>query len=233
MMAEHDDDENWRWRTGPLTPASRDLRHRRGAGRPAAPTLPGLGLNCNGSRRPAPTTRSSRIERSRSCSTVLTVIPAQRADPVASSLTRGVARALRTALGPADHARSTATTPASTDSSAACCANLVAKGFDVRLALDDDPKNHAMYVSEDVPLHLHPLRLLPLRAGPAPPDRRRGARPSRCSPAHRRRRRRLPLRPRPRGRRPSHAPPPCRGRRSTGQPGQPTLHSDSAGVETV
>src|ERR1700722_11075769 len=28
---------------------------------------------------------------------------------------------------------------------------LFAQGFDIRLALDDDPKNHAMYVSEGVP----------------------------------------------------------------------------------
>ncbi len=33
---------------------------------------------------------------------------------------------------------------------------LVAAGFDVRLALDDDPKNHAMYVSEGVPcIYIH------------------------------------------------------------------------------
>ena len=29
-------------------------------------------------------------------------------------------------------------------------------GFDLRLALDDDPKNHAMYVAEGVPcLYIH------------------------------------------------------------------------------
>jgi hypothetical protein len=33
---------------------------------------------------------------------------------------------------------------------------LHAEGFDVRLALDDDPKNHAMYVSEGVPcIYIH------------------------------------------------------------------------------
>ena len=33
---------------------------------------------------------------------------------------------------------------------------LVARGFDIRLALDDDPKNHAMYVSEGVPcIYIH------------------------------------------------------------------------------
>ncbi|HTT59027.1 MAG TPA: hypothetical protein VMF33_03175 [Acidimicrobiales bacterium] len=33
---------------------------------------------------------------------------------------------------------------------------LFAQGFDVRLALDDDPKNHAMYVSEGVPcIYIH------------------------------------------------------------------------------
>ncbi len=33
---------------------------------------------------------------------------------------------------------------------------LEAAGFDVRLALDDDPKNHAMYVSEGVPcIYIH------------------------------------------------------------------------------
>jgi len=33
---------------------------------------------------------------------------------------------------------------------------LVVAGFDVRLALDDDPKNHAMYVSEGVPcIYIH------------------------------------------------------------------------------
>jgi phosphoglycolate phosphatase-like HAD superfamily hydrolase len=33
---------------------------------------------------------------------------------------------------------------------------LLAQGFDVRLALDDDPKNHAMYVSEGVPcIYIH------------------------------------------------------------------------------
>lgn len=35
-------------------------------------------------------------------------------------------------------------------------ADLRAYGFDVRLALDDDPKNHAMYVGEGVPcLYIH------------------------------------------------------------------------------
>jgi phosphoglycolate phosphatase-like HAD superfamily hydrolase len=34
--------------------------------------------------------------------------------------------------------------------------DLVTKGFDIRLALDDDPKNHAMYVSEGVPcIYIH------------------------------------------------------------------------------
>jgi len=34
--------------------------------------------------------------------------------------------------------------------------DLVTWGFDVRLALDDDPKNHAMYVSEGVPcIYIH------------------------------------------------------------------------------
>jgi phosphoglycolate phosphatase-like HAD superfamily hydrolase len=34
--------------------------------------------------------------------------------------------------------------------------DLVRHGFDVRLALDDDPKNHAMYVSEGVPcIYIH------------------------------------------------------------------------------
>jgi phosphoglycolate phosphatase-like HAD superfamily hydrolase len=34
--------------------------------------------------------------------------------------------------------------------------DLVAQGFDIRLALDDDPKNHAMYVSEGVPcIYIH------------------------------------------------------------------------------
>jgi HAD superfamily, subfamily IIIB (Acid phosphatase) len=33
---------------------------------------------------------------------------------------------------------------------------LFAVGYDVRLALDDDPKNHAMYVSEGVPcIYIH------------------------------------------------------------------------------
>jgi phosphoglycolate phosphatase-like HAD superfamily hydrolase len=33
---------------------------------------------------------------------------------------------------------------------------LIGAGFDVRLALDDDPKNHAMYVSEGVPcIYIH------------------------------------------------------------------------------
>ena len=33
---------------------------------------------------------------------------------------------------------------------------LLTDGFDVRLALDDDPKNHAMYVSEGVPcIYIH------------------------------------------------------------------------------
>jgi phosphoglycolate phosphatase-like HAD superfamily hydrolase len=33
---------------------------------------------------------------------------------------------------------------------------LLSDGFDVRLALDDDPKNHAMYVSEGVPcVYIH------------------------------------------------------------------------------
>ncbi len=33
---------------------------------------------------------------------------------------------------------------------------LFAQGFDVRLALDDDPKNHAMYMSEGVPcIYIH------------------------------------------------------------------------------
>jgi phosphoglycolate phosphatase-like HAD superfamily hydrolase len=33
---------------------------------------------------------------------------------------------------------------------------LLARGFDVRLALDDDPKNHAMYVAEGVPcIYIH------------------------------------------------------------------------------
>jgi len=33
---------------------------------------------------------------------------------------------------------------------------LVNEGFDIRLALDDDPKNHAMYVSEGVPcIYIH------------------------------------------------------------------------------
>ena len=34
--------------------------------------------------------------------------------------------------------------------------DLLSHGFDVRLALDDDPKNHAMYVSEGVPcIYIH------------------------------------------------------------------------------
>jgi phosphoglycolate phosphatase-like HAD superfamily hydrolase len=34
--------------------------------------------------------------------------------------------------------------------------DLLQHGFDVRLALDDDPKNHAMYVSEGVPcIYIH------------------------------------------------------------------------------
>ena len=34
--------------------------------------------------------------------------------------------------------------------------DLVKEGFDIRLALDDDPKNHAMYVSEGVPcIYIH------------------------------------------------------------------------------
>jgi hypothetical protein len=34
--------------------------------------------------------------------------------------------------------------------------DLIEHGFDVRLALDDDPKNHAMYVSEGVPcIYIH------------------------------------------------------------------------------
>jgi hypothetical protein len=34
--------------------------------------------------------------------------------------------------------------------------DLVTEGFDIRLALDDDPKNHAMYVSEGVPcIYIH------------------------------------------------------------------------------
>ena len=34
--------------------------------------------------------------------------------------------------------------------------DLVAHGFDLRLALDDDPKNHAMYISENVPcIYIH------------------------------------------------------------------------------
>jgi phosphoglycolate phosphatase-like HAD superfamily hydrolase len=34
--------------------------------------------------------------------------------------------------------------------------DLVARGFDVQLALDDDPKNHAMYVDEGVPcVYIH------------------------------------------------------------------------------
>jgi hypothetical protein len=34
--------------------------------------------------------------------------------------------------------------------------DLVERGFDIRLALDDDPKNHAMYVSEGVPcIYIH------------------------------------------------------------------------------
>jgi phosphoglycolate phosphatase-like HAD superfamily hydrolase len=34
--------------------------------------------------------------------------------------------------------------------------DLVRHGFDIRLALDDDPKNHAMYVSEGVPcIYIH------------------------------------------------------------------------------
>jgi phosphoglycolate phosphatase-like HAD superfamily hydrolase len=34
--------------------------------------------------------------------------------------------------------------------------DLLTHGFDVRLALDDDPKNHAMYVSEGVPcIYIH------------------------------------------------------------------------------
>jgi hypothetical protein len=34
--------------------------------------------------------------------------------------------------------------------------DLVQEGFDIRLALDDDPKNHAMYVSEGVPcIYIH------------------------------------------------------------------------------
>jgi len=34
--------------------------------------------------------------------------------------------------------------------------HLITDGFDVRLALDDDPKNHAMYVSEGVPcIYIH------------------------------------------------------------------------------
>jgi pyridoxine 5'-phosphate synthase PdxJ len=33
---------------------------------------------------------------------------------------------------------------------------LRAEGFDIQLALDDDPKNHAMYVSEGVPcIYIH------------------------------------------------------------------------------
>jgi hypothetical protein len=33
---------------------------------------------------------------------------------------------------------------------------LLSAGFDIRLALDDDPKNHAMYVSEGVPcIYIH------------------------------------------------------------------------------
>ena len=34
--------------------------------------------------------------------------------------------------------------------------DLVGHGFDIRLALDDDPKNHAMYISERVPcIYIH------------------------------------------------------------------------------
>ena len=34
--------------------------------------------------------------------------------------------------------------------------DLLAYGFDLRLALDDDPKNHVMYVSEGVPcIYIH------------------------------------------------------------------------------
>ncbi len=41
-------------------------------------------------------------------------------------------------------------------SSVAHFATLVKEGFDIRLALDDDPKNHAMYVSEGVPcIYIH------------------------------------------------------------------------------
>ncbi len=38
----------------------------------------------------------------------------------------------------------------------AAVADLLAHGLDVRLALDDDPKNHAMYVAEGVPcIYIH------------------------------------------------------------------------------
>ena len=50
--------------------------------------------------------------------------------------------------------------------------DLRAHGFDLRLAFEDDPSNHAMYVAAGRALRLHPLRLLRVaRAGG--PSRRR------------------------------------------------------------
>ena len=47
--------------------------------------------------------------------------------------------------------RCAVTTPGSPSSSSRWCDDLRAYGFDLRLAFEDDPSNHAMYVAAGVP----------------------------------------------------------------------------------